>query len=89
MRILTSPHLYLAWNNYAEQCLLKFVAEFGDIYGWHHLVFNVHSLVHLAADCRLHGPLDSFSSFPHESFLGKMKRLIRSKNRPLAQLIRR
>lgn len=66
-----------------------FVQEFAEIYGDHNLVYVVHSLIHLAADCLKHGPLDSFSAFPYESYLGRLKRLIRSKKLPLAQLVNR
>ena len=48
----------------------------------------MHSLVHLSDDVHRFGPLDSFSCFPFESFLGRMKKLIRSPNRPLEQVIR-
>ena len=37
----------------------------------------------------MYGPLDRFSCFPFETYLGKLKRLIRSSNKPLAQLVRR
>lgn len=89
IRILASPDLHLVWNIKAEDYLKKFVSEFGTIYGVENLIFNIHSLIHLAKDAMIHGPLDDFSAFRHESFLGKLKKLIRSKNRPLAQLIRR
>ncbi|CAN7951661.1 unnamed protein product, partial [Ixodes pacificus] len=52
-------------------------------------VYNVHSLVHLAQDVRTFGPLDSFSAFPFENYLGQLKRLIRSGNLPLQQAVRR
>lgn len=81
--------LPVVWNRHAEQYLLKFVKGFAGIYGKHNLIFNVHSLLHLAKDCLIHGPLDNFSSFPHESLLNRLKRVIFSRNRPLAQLIRR
>jgi len=41
------------------------------IYGDHNLIFNVHSLIHLAEECRIHGPLDSWSAFVYESYLGR------------------
>lgn len=76
--IVTSPqyHLY-------------FVQEFGKLYGQKQLVYNVHTLSHLAEQCLEHRPLDDFSAFPFESHLGKMKKLLRSSNKPLAQLSRR
>ncbi|VDL96324.1 unnamed protein product [Schistocephalus solidus] len=34
-----------------------------------HMVYNVHSLMHIADDVERRGPLDTFSSFPIESYL--------------------
>lgn len=76
-------------NQLAKDCLKRFSFLFGKIYGKNQLVYNVHSLIHLADDCIIHGPLDSFSCFPFETYLGKLKTLVRSSNRPLAQLVRR
>jgi len=53
------------------------------------LVYNVHGLIHLAADVKQFGPLDSFSAFPFESFLGRLKKMLRKPNQPLQQIIRR
>ncbi|CAN8000193.1 unnamed protein product, partial [Ixodes pacificus] len=50
---------------------------------------NVHGLVHLAADVLTFGPLDEFSAFDSESFLCKLKRLVRSGREPLQQLFNR
>ena len=36
-----------------------------------------------------HGCLDSFSAFPYENYLGKIKKLVRKPEFPLAQLVRR
>jgi hypothetical protein len=36
-----------------------------------------------------HGPLDLFSAFPFENYLGKLKKLIRSPKKPLAQIVKR
>lgn len=52
------------------------------------MVYNVHSLVHLSNECEIHGPLDNFSAFPFESYLGKLKKLIRSPHKPLAQIVK-
>ncbi|CAG7818434.1 unnamed protein product [Allacma fusca] len=37
-------------------------------------------------DAKRHGPLDKFSSFPFESYLRKMKRMLRANHHPLQQL---
>ena len=53
------------------------------------LVYNVHGLSHIAADVKTFGPLDSFSSFPFENFLGQLKRLVRKLRLQVQQVIRR
>ncbi len=44
-------------------------------------------MVHLADNVRQHGCLDSFSAFPYESHLHKLKKLVRKPDFPLAQII--
>jgi len=50
------------------------------------LSYNVHSVVHLADESRLHGVLDNVSCFVFENYLGKIKKLLRKPNDPLQQL---
>lgn len=52
-------------------------------------MYNVHSIIHLARECFIHGPLDSFSCFPFETYLNRLKKLVRSTRSPLAQLVKR
>lgn len=89
LRILVSPQHYRSHNQFAQDLLRYFVQEFGKLYGEKQLVYNVHTLIHLADQCLDHGPLDGFSAFPFESFLGKIKKKLRSSHKPLAQLSRR
>lgn len=44
------------------------------------VTYNVHGLLHLAGDCAKFGKLDSFSAFKFESYLGKLKRKLRTKS---------
>lgn len=90
IRILSSPKSTEPQFRYASRCLKSFVQDFGKIYGVHNLVFNVHNLCHLADDCiHFKGPLDNYSSFPFESYLGQMKKMLRGTRKPLAQLYKR
>jgi len=41
------------------------VDKFGEIYGRRHVVYNVHSLNHLASDAQRYGVLDNFSCFEY------------------------
>ncbi|XP_059196234.1 uncharacterized protein LOC131977004 [Centropristis striata] len=89
MCILVSPQLCSLYSNYANTLLTTFVSHFGELYGKDALVYNVHALVHLSADARLYGCLDSISAFPYENYLHKLKRFVRKPEFPLAQIIRR
>ena len=45
--------------------------------------------MHLVGDVRCFGVLDCFCAFPYETFIGKVRKIIRTSNQPLAQLSRR
>lgn len=53
------------------------------------MTYNIHCLVHLAEDVKVHGNLDMFSAFPFESFLGRLKKMVRKPNFVLQQVIMR
>jgi len=86
---LSSPILYQTYSTYASKLLHGFVVQFGLYFGNDMLVYNVHNLIHLADDVQAYGPLDEFSAFSFESFLGKLKTLLRKPNHSLSQIIRR
>ncbi|XP_046892441.1 uncharacterized protein LOC124478255 isoform X1 [Hypomesus transpacificus] len=75
--------------DYAEEILKLFVTDFAAIYGNDFVSYNMHSLIHLAQDARKFGSLDSISAFPFETFLGKLKKLVRRPQNPVQQLVRR
>jgi hypothetical protein len=91
MHILLSPKFSSQTEmvDYAEQLSVSFVNHFGQIYGPENLVYNVHSIIHLANDVRMFGNLDNVSSFPFENYLGCIKRFVRKPAQPLQQLVRR
>lgn len=89
-RILCSKTKALTECQNAKSLLQKFVALMPRFYGKASLVGNVHNLIHLADDVYHMGlPLSSITAFPFENALGKIKHLLRSGNRPLAQICRR
>ena len=61
--ILSSKTLLEKYLDYANDALVLFVQHFGKLYGNMYLSYNVHNLVHLASDAKVHGNLDSFSAF--------------------------
>lgn len=88
IRIL-SNEVSLRHLSFARELLLYFVKKGQCLYGSEFLVYNVHNLIHLCDDVETFGPLDSFSSFPFENYLGQLKRLLRTPNKPLEQICRR
>ena len=89
IRILCSPIDYDKNNAYAEKLLIEFVEEFKFLYGGEYLTYNFHNLIHLAKDCKEHGPLDDFSAFCFENNLFTIKLLLRKRTKILQQLHRR
>ncbi|KAK3908311.1 Kinesin-like protein KIF1B [Frankliniella fusca] len=89
MRILCSPVHYEAMNDLANNALRLFISHSVNIYGAKFVVYNVHSLCHLAQECAQYGPADSFSSFDYENKLGSIKRLLQSGYKPLIQVANR
>ena len=73
----------------AEDILSHFVKNCATLLGKEFIVMNVHSLIHLGQQCRQFGNLDKFSAFKFENYLGKLKKTVRSANKPLKQIIRR
>lgn len=59
--------------------LLRFIEEFADIFGEEHVSHNFHNLCHLRVDVELHGPLDKFSAFKYENFMGSLKKMFVSR----------
>ena len=87
--LLVCPGLALTHNGYAKELLKYFVEQGCNLYGPQFLVYNVHSMLHLAADVEVFGNLDQFSAFPFENYLHQLKRLVRSGRNPLVQIVKR
>jgi hypothetical protein len=52
---------FLLTFGYANDLLAVFVEHFGQIYGNDSLVYNIHGLIHLAAEAKQFGSLDNIS----------------------------
>lgn len=89
VRVLLDSNSSLQLFDYAEKLLRYFVDDFSSVYGEQHIVYNVHSLIHLADDARRYGALDNVSCFPYENYMQKIKRMIRKGQNPIAQIMRR
>ncbi len=87
IRLLASPNISDEHLNYAEELLLFFVQKCHELYQSIFMSYNVHGLIHLSQDVKKHGPLDNFSAFKFESFLGKLKSWVRSTKHPLQHIV--
>lgn len=87
--LISSHHINRLGCKEAKNLLNIFVNHSEQIYGPQFCVYNVHLLCHLSTDVEIHGPLDTFSAFPFENYLGKLKKLVKKPNKPLQQICRR
>jgi len=85
--ILCSNRLFRRLNRYAHELLVYFVSNFPTLYGVEQVSYNVHGLVHLAKDSLQQGPLDFYSAFKFENYLGELKSSLKTSFNPLQQLI--
>ena len=79
-----------AYLQYARDLLDDFVEMSQHIYGPAFTVYNIHSLTHLYEDVQNFGcSLNDISAFPFENFLYKLKRLVKNRHNPIAQVTKR
>lgn len=89
IRILCDKDICISHNELANEMLREFVFEMEHLYGLEHIIYNIHSLIHLANDVKVFGNLDNFSAFVFESSLYKLKNLLHKTPQPLAQIANR
>lgn len=71
----------------SQKCINEFLTKFPDIYPGLALTYIIHAIEHLPEDCRLNnGTPDSFSAFPYENYLRRVKRNFHGGNRHLEQV---
>lgn len=73
----------------AEQCFLKFVRHYMNVYGKTQINSNVHNCIHIVDQVREFGVLNNFSAYRFENQLYQLKRKVRHGNNPLAQVAAR
>lgn len=79
-----------AYLQYAKELIIHFINGCEAIYGNTFAVYNVHSLLHLPEDVQFFQvSLNDISCFAFENFMQKLKRLVRSAQNPMVQVIRR
>ena len=77
----------------AKKLLNYFVYNSKECYGdtfCLHTVYNVHGLIHIADDVEyFKKSLQSISAFAFENYLQELKRFVRSRHNPVAQIMKR
>lgn len=87
-RILNHKEFFMSKNKAAKTYLQTFFRILPTLYGENSQSINFHNLIHIADDAfNLNLPLSDCTAFPFESFMGKLKQLINSPNKPLEQIL--
>ena len=86
--LLVDPRTAQTKNEVAKELLERFCESAKELYGTSFLVYNVHSLLHLPRVAMTHGSLDSVSAYAFESYLGEMKRSIKSARHPIFSAVK-
>lgn len=89
VRVLCSSSLNHELNAYANSLLLYFIKSCEELYGKEFISYNIHCLAHIAAEAKQLGILDNFSAFKFENKPGKIKKQVKTPNKPIEQIIRR
>ncbi|XP_052257857.1 uncharacterized protein LOC127862672 isoform X3 [Dreissena polymorpha] len=76
--------------NYARELLTYFVTKSKEFYHPKFIVYNVHSLIHLADDCEhFNCSLNDICAFPYENHLHSVKKLVKNAKNPIVQVAKR
>lgn len=86
MRLLSKEDQEDDLISYAHQLIEYFLKTYKQLYSEENMSFNVHNLLHLADDVKIHGNLDNFSAFKFENYLFKLKKLVKKSSQPLQQI---
>ena len=89
MRLLLSKSPQHEDIIYASKLLTYFVTECEMLYGDEISIYNFHMLTHIADYSLIHGSLDLCSAFKFENYLGNIKKMTATGNKPLQQIIAR
>ena len=85
-----SDHARNELLDYSRNLLKFFVDESIELYSEEFVVYNIHSLVHLADDAEhFQCDLMKLSAYPFESFMSVLKATVRCANSPIVQVVKR
>ena len=89
VKLLSDKIRCRSYSTYAHDLLLYFVKKGALLLDKNFVSYNVHNVMHVAADDERLGPLYSFSAYRFESFYGLLKKYLRKNDKPLQQPIKR
>lgn len=84
-----SDKTYIIFNDVANDMLRSFVQMYSILYGEDTINYNVHGLIHVSNFVKLLGPLDNFSAFKYENYLGFLKKITKNGSYPLEDIYNR
>ena len=84
-----SERYHEVYHANAKACLMNFIQLFPSLYDLSGVTYNVHVLQHLPDYVSHYGPLDKFSSFQFENYLGVLKRRIKASSNIFEQSLNR
>lgn len=87
--ILNSEYFVKYLIEYADKMIKSFLEIFKVKYGARHFTSNLHNLSHLVDEVKRFGPLDKFDAYPFENKLQAIKKLVRQRKHPLAEIAKR
>lgn len=89
IRILQFQNITDDYYTFCQSGIECFVSMCEQLYGQQFCSYNVHALLHIVADVKRLGTLDSYSSFCYENNLREFKKYIRKPHLPLQQYYKR
>ncbi|XP_057329321.1 uncharacterized protein LOC130670127 [Microplitis mediator] len=89
MRVLLSDSSSEENVNFAEKALEKFIIDAEKTHGLEFLSYNIHGLIHLVADYKRFGSLESTSAFTYENSIRLTRPFVRKPDQPLQQIHKR
>lgn len=87
--LVSDIHIKHFGTPFVQNIINVFIEHCKNLYGLEFLVYNVHIVCHLCDDVNVFGSLDKFSTFSFESYLGYLKKLVKSPKNILQQIHRR
>ncbi|XP_073841375.1 uncharacterized protein [Musca autumnalis] len=88
-RILLDERTNHADKDFAQHLLVSFVNRISALYDKSLLSYNFHNLIHIGADAKEYGSLESVSAFRFENHLQKIKKEVKKSNNVCAQIYKR